>query len=152
MAEEQISVGEQAPKFFLPDQEEELVKMEDFSDKRILLSFHPFAWTSVCRNQMEALEENYEKFTEKNIVPLGVSIDPVPCKKAWAEDMGLEKLAILSDFWPHGQAAVKYGIFHQEKGFSERANIVIDEEGKVEYVKVYPLGELPDFEELLEEV
>lgn len=152
MAEDPISTGEKAPEFSLPDQSENLVKLEDFSGRKVLLSFHPLAWTGVCRNQMEALEEKYDKFAERDIVPLGISVDPVPSKQAWAEDMGLQNLRILSDFWPHGQMAVKYGVFIKEKGISERANIVVDEQGKVEYVKVYPIGELPDFAELLEEI
>ncbi len=152
MAEETITAGEQAPEFSLPDQNEELVELSDFAGKRVLLSFHPLAWTSVCRNQMEALEEKYDEFTRKNIVPLGISVDPVPSKQAWAEDMSLTELNLLSDFWPHGQMSVKYGIFLKDKGISERANIVVDEQGKVEHVKIYPIGELPDFDELLQEL
>ena len=43
-------------------------------------------------------------------------------------------------------------MFLEEKGFSERANVLIDEEGKVIWVKTYDIPELPDIEEVLKVV
>ena len=152
MSEGKLSAGDSAPDFALKAHDEEEVRLSDFAGKRVLLSFHPLAWTSVCRNQMSDLEANYQTFKEENVVPLGISVDPQPSKKAWAEDLRLENLKILSDFWPHGDVAGKYGLFREEDGISERANVLIDEEGKIEFIKIYSLGELPDIEELIEAV
>ena len=146
---EPIKVSDQAPDFTLKDQNENEVKLSELKGKQVLLSFHPLAWTSVCRKQMESLEVNYGKFQELNTVPLGLSVDSVPCKKAWAADMGLEKLQILADFWPHGGVAKSLGIFIEDRGISSRANIVVDEDQKVIFVKVYPIKELPDVQEIL---
>ncbi|NJF24226.1 peroxiredoxin [Thermococcus sp. Bubb.Bath] len=143
-----MKVGEKAPDFLLKDQNGEDFRLSDFRGKKVLLSFHPLAWTSVCEKQMKALDENYERFEKLNVVPVGISVDSVPTKKAWAEHMGLKKLRILSDFWPHGKVAKLYGLFREEGGFSERANVLVDEEGKVVFFKVYPIGELPDLEEV----
>jgi peroxiredoxin len=38
----------------------------------------------------------------------------------------------------------------EEKGISKRANIIIDEEGIVKWVKVYSIKQLPDINEVLE--
>jgi peroxiredoxin len=35
---------------------------------------------------------------------------------------------------------------------SERANIIIDEQGVVRWVKVYPMPQLPDIEEVFKEL
>jgi alkyl hydroperoxide reductase subunit AhpC len=35
------------------------------------------------------------------------------------------------------------------EGFSERANVIVDETGKIIFVKVYPIRELPDIREIL---
>ncbi|WP_367884295.1 hypothetical protein [Thermococcus sp. JCM 11816] len=43
---------------------------------------------------------------------------------------GLKRLRILSDFWPHGAVSKLYGIFREDGGFSERANVLVDEEGR----------------------
>lgn len=145
-----MKVGEKAPDFVLKDQDGKEFRLSGFRGKKVLLSFHPLAWTSVCEKQMRALEENYEKFESLNVVPVGISVDPIPTKKAWAEDIGLKKLRILSDFWPHGEVAKLYGIFREKEGFSERANILVDEEGKMIFFKVYPIRELPDLDEIFE--
>ncbi|MCO6042126.1 peroxiredoxin [Thermococcus alcaliphilus] len=143
-------IGEKAPDFVLKDQNGEEFKLSDFRGKKVLLSFHPLAWTGICEKQMKALEENYEKFETLNVLPVGISVDPVPSKKAWAEHMGLKKLGILSDFWPHGEVAKLYGLFREKDGISERANVLVDEEGKIAFYKVYPIGELPNLEEIFE--
>jgi peroxiredoxin len=145
-----VKVGGKAPDFVLKDQNGEEFKLSDFRGKKVLLSFHPLAWTGICEKQMKALEENYERFEELNVVPVGISVDSVPTKKAWAEHMGLKRLRILSDFWPHGEVAKLYGIFREDSGISERANVLIDEEGKVAFFKVYPISELPDLEEIFD--
>jgi len=85
-----------------------------------------------------------------NAVPLGLSIDSVPCKKAWAKSLGIEKLDLLSDFWPHGEFAAGLGLFIDKFGFSERANVILDEQRKAIFVKVYPLKELPNLDEILD--
>jgi peroxiredoxin len=144
-----IKVGDKVTDFTLKDQDENKITLSDFKGKRVLLSFHPMAWTGVCTDQMKALEANYSKFEELNTVPLGLSCDPVPTKKAWADDMGLEKLRILSDFWPHGKVAESLGLFRETSGISERANVVLDESGKAIFVKVYPIGDLPDIDEVI---
>ncbi|QDA31364.1 peroxiredoxin [Thermococcus indicus] len=143
-----MKIGEEAPDFVLKDQNGEDFRLSDFRGKKVLLSFHPLAWTGICEKQMKALEENHERFEGLNVVPVGISVDPVPSKKAWAEHIGLKKLRILSDFWPHGGVAKLYGLFCEKEGFSERANVLIDEEGKVAFFKVYPIREVPDLEEI----
>ncbi|MBC7122226.1 MAG: peroxiredoxin [Pseudothermotoga sp.] len=142
-------VGSTAPDFTLKDQDGNLIQLSSLKGRKVLLSFHPLAWTSVCADQMKSLELAYEEFESLKVVPLGISVDPVPSKKAWADALGLKKLRILSDFWPHGEVAKAFGIFRDKDGFSERANVLIDEEGKVIWMKVYPIKQLPDVGEIL---
>jgi peroxiredoxin len=144
-----IKKGDRAKEFTLKDQHDKDVQLSDFQEKKVLLSFHPLAWTSVCAEQMKALEANKKKFDALNAVALGLSIDTVPSKSAWAKELGIKNTTLLSDFWPHGKIAKAYGIFRETNGFSERANIVLDENHRVIFVNVYPLKELPDIEEIL---
>jgi peroxiredoxin len=140
-------VGSPAPAIALKDQDGDLVNLAALRGKRVLLSFHPLAWTEVCRLQMQALEAKMADFTRLGAVPLGVSVDSVPSKKAWAEAIGIERTRLLSDFWPHGGAAAAFGLFREREGFSERACVILDETGVIRFVKVYPLHEVPDIEE-----
>ena len=144
-----IAVGDMASDFVLKDNRVQDVRLSDYRGKKVLLSWHPLAWTGVCANQMKALEDNLSEFEKYNTVPLGMSIDSYPSKNAWAKELGIANVKLLADFWPHGKVAQDYGLFLEEKGFSERANVLIDEEGKVIWVKTYDVPVLPDIEEVL---
>ena len=147
-----IAVGEMAPDFVLKDNRVQDVRLSEYRGKKVLLSWHPLAWTGVCAEQMKALEANLAEFEKYNTVPLGMSIDSYPSKNAWAKELGVANVKLLADFWPHGKVAQDYGLFIEEKGFSERANVLIDETGKVVWVKVYEIPELPDIAEVLSKV
>ena len=73
-----------------------------------------------------------------------LSIDSHPCKNAWAKELGIAQVKLLADFWPHGEVAQEYGLFREKEGVSERANVLIGADGKVIWVKVYPISELQD--------
>ena len=141
-------IGNEILDFRLRDHKEDEVHLRDFRGKKVLLSFHPLAWTKICTEQMSSLEEKHELFTKLNTVAFGISVDPIPSKRAWAKELGITHIRLLSDFWPHGEVARKYGIFREKEGFSERANIIIDEEQKVIFFKIYSLHELPDITEI----
>ena len=104
----------------------------------------------MCTDQMRSLQVNFEKFQALNTVPFGLSVDSSPCKKAWAAVLSIRDVSLLCDFWPHGKVAQDYGIFIDEFGMSQRANIIIDETGIVRWVKVYELSEMPDINEVLQ--
>jgi peroxiredoxin len=148
--ENRVKVGEGLKDFSLQDQDEEMFVLSKFKGKRVLLSFHPLAWTSVCSLQMKSLEKSREAFESFNTVAVGVSVDTVPSKKAWAKSLGIEHTRLLSDFWPHGRVAETYGIFRSKYGTSERANIIVDENQKIAFFKVYPIGQLPDIQEIID--
>jgi peroxiredoxin len=143
-------VGGAAPDFELKDQDGEKATLSEHRGKMVLLSFHPLAWTSVCAKQMISLEENMERFRDLNTVPVGISCDPVPSKKAWAESIDIEETRLPSDFWPHGEYSRKLGLFRERSGTSERANVIVDPEGKIIFAKVYPSSEVPDIDEIIE--
>jgi peroxiredoxin len=144
-----IKTGDNFGDFILKNHQDLAINTTSLIGKKILLSFHPLAWTPVCSQQMQSLENNYQTFKSCNTVPLGISVDSVPCKKAWAENLGIANLDLLADFWPHGGLASRLGIFIEQFGFSERANIVLDEQRVAIFVKVYPIKQLPDVLEVI---
>ena len=148
MAEKSLSVGTKVKDFTLKDQNGKEFKLSAYKGKKVLLSFHPLAWTSICAKQMQALEKNLKVFEKTGTVAVGLSVDSVPCKTAWAKSLKIRKTQLLADFWPHGGVASSLGLF-RKGGTSERANILIDEKGKVAWIKVYPIGELPNIREVL---
>jgi len=146
---EAVKYGRKVNDFTLKDQNGQDFHLADYQGKRVLLSFHPLAWTPVCGQQMQSLEKSKKALDKLNTVAVGLSIDTVPCKAAWAKSLKIKNTRLLSDFWPHGALAKSLGILRAE-GFSERANIILDEAGKVMFVKVYPIRQLPDMGEILD--
>ena len=146
-----VQVGKKIKDFILKDQHGEDFDSAAHKGKKVLLSFHPLAWTSICAQQMQALEKNRVALAKLNTIAVGLSIDSVPCKDAWAKSLKIKNTKLLSDFWPHGGVAKSLGILRAE-GFSERANLIVGEEGKVIFVKVYPIKELPDMMEIISEI
>ncbi|UCE20407.1 MAG: redoxin domain-containing protein [Gemmatimonadota bacterium] len=141
-------VGEKAPDFELPAVGDKRVRLSNFAgEKNVILSFHPLAWTGLCAAQMQDLEKNIEKWIETDTVALGVSVDSIPTKDAWADSLGVTHVEFLSDFEPKGEVAQMYGVY-RENGFSERAIFVIDREGTIRFAKVYPIKEKPDLSEI----
>jgi len=89
------------------------------------------------------------KFEGYNTQVLGISVDHVPCLKAWAESLGGISFPLLSDFWPHGAVAQKFGVLRGE-GYTERALFIVDENGIVRYVDIHDIDDQPDNEELFQ--
>ncbi len=96
---------------------------------------------------MPSYEMDLPKFEGYNTQVLGISVDHVPCLKAWAESLGGIHYPLLSDFWPHGQVAQQYGVFREE-GHSERALFVVDKQGVVRYAHIHDINQQPDNEEV----
>lgn len=85
---------------------------------------------------------------------LDISVDSIPSHVAWRErEIGAVTIPICADFYPHGEVTKAFGIMREGApvpGISERAAFVVDKDGVVRWAKVYPIDELPDFDELLE--
>ncbi len=144
-----IKIGDKAPDFTLKNQNNKDVSLSSLKGKKVLLSFHPLAWTSVCAIQMKILELKHDEMEKLNTIALGMSVDNAYCKLEWARSLCIEKTDLLADFWPHGEIAKKYSLFLENAGISGRANILVDEKGNIEWIKVYEMSEVPDIEEII---
>ena len=145
-----VRPGDIGKNFSLKDQNDKTFDLLENSGRITLLSFHPLAWTAYCAGQMNSLEKNREILDSLSTIAVGISVDSVPCKKAWADSLGIKNTRLLCDFWPHGKVAQMYGIFRDTNGFSERANIIVDEHQKVLFTRVYPVHSIPDISEIID--
>jgi peroxiredoxin len=83
-----------------------------------------------------------DKFEGLNAQVLGISVDHVPCLKAWADSLGGITFPLLSDFCPQAAVAKKYGVRRKE-GFSERAIFVLDKFGVIRYIDIHEITDRP---------
>jgi alkyl hydroperoxide reductase subunit AhpC len=59
---------------------------------------------------------------------------------------------LVSDFWPHGLVASKYGVFNEELGRSDRSIFIVDKQGILQWIKRYERGVFPENEPILAEL
>lgn len=146
-----LKVGDKAPDFTLPTVSGEKVSLNQYLGKKnIVLSFEPAAWTPLCSDQWPGYNIIKNIFDRCDSVLLGITVDNLPALYAWTKQMGLW-FPVLSDFWPHGAVAEKYGVLRSD-GVSERALFVIDKRGIVRYIDVHDINKRPPLEDLVNEL
>jgi peroxiredoxin len=144
-----VKVGDRAPDFTLPSISEEKVSLSQYwGKKNIVLSFVPAAWTPVCSDQWPGYNIIKDIFDQNDAILLGITVDNVPTLYAWTNQMGKLWFPVLSDFWPHGAVAKKYGIL-RSNGVSERALFVIDKKGVIRSIDVHDINKRPPLEDLV---
>jgi peroxiredoxin (alkyl hydroperoxide reductase subunit C) len=144
-----VKAGDRAPDFTLPSISEEKVSLNQYRGKKnVVLSFVPAAWTPVCSDQWPGYNIVKDIFDENNAILLGITVDNTPTLYAWTNQMGKLWFPVLSDFWPHGAVAQKYGVL-RSNGVSERALFVIDKKGILRYINVNDINKRPSLEDLI---
>ena len=147
-----VKIGQKAPGFTLPAVAGEKVSLQDyFGKKNVVLSFVPAAWTPVCSDQWPGYNIVKDLFDEHNTILLGITVDNIPTLFSWTNQMGKLWFPVLSDFYPHGQVAKRYGILRSD-GVSERALFVIDKKGIIRYMDVHDINQRPSLEILIKEL
>ena len=131
-----VKIGEPAPDFTLPSISGEDVTLSDYRGKKhVVLSFVPAAFTPVCSDQWPGYNIVKGLFEENEAILLGITVDNIPTLYAWTQQMGQLWFPVLSDFWPHGAVASRYGVLRSD-GVSERALFVIDKAGVLRAIHV----------------
>jgi len=144
-----VKVGDRSPNFTLPSVSGEKVSLSQFQGKKnVVLSFVPAAWTPVCSDQWPGYNIAKDIFNQYDAMLLGITVDNIPTLFAWTNQMGQLWFPVLSDFWPHGAVAKRYGVL-RSNGVSERALFAIDKKGIIRYIDVHDINKRPSLEDLM---
>jgi len=144
-----VKASDRAPDFTLSSVSGEKVSLSQFRGKKnVVLSFVPAAWTPVCSDQWPGYNIAKDIFSRYDAILLGVTVDNIPTLFAWTNQMGQLWFPVLSDFWPHGAVAKRYGVL-RSNGVSERALFVIDKAGIIRYIDVHDINKRPPLEDLM---
>jgi peroxiredoxin len=145
-----VAVGDPAPDFSLPAVSGETVSLNQYRGERnVVISFVPAAWTPVCSDQWPGYNIARELFAVHDAMLLGITVDNLPTLYAWTRQMGTLWFPVLSDFWPHGQVADRFGVLRQD-GTAERALFVIDKNGIIRYISVSDINRRPRLKDLVD--
>ncbi len=144
-----VKVGQVAPAFALPSLSGETVRLRQFRGKKnVVLSFVPAAWTPVCSDQWPGYNLARDLFEAREAVLLGITVDNLPTLFSWTRQMGELWFPVLSDFWPHGRVAGRYGVLRSD-GTAERALFVVDKKGILRWIDVHDINRRPPLEDLI---
>lgn len=152
-----VLVSKAAPDFIAPavmpnGTIEENFSLSSLKGKYVVLFFYPLDFTFVCPTEILAHDKRIEKFNEKGVEVVGVSIDSQFTHFAWRSTslddggIGSVRFPLVADIKHDITRA--YGIEHPD-GVAMRASFLIDREGIVQHqvVNNLPLGR--DVDEML---
>jgi peroxiredoxin (alkyl hydroperoxide reductase subunit C) len=145
-----VKVGDPAPRFTLPALTGESISLAQYRGTRnVVISFIPAAWTPVCSDQWPGYNIARDVFERYDAILLGITVDNLPTLHAWTRQMGDLWFPVLSDFWPHGEAAGRFGVLRTD-GTAERALFVIDKAGIIRSITVSDINRRPDLKEIVD--
>jgi peroxiredoxin (alkyl hydroperoxide reductase subunit C) len=137
-----IAAGTPAPPFTLRTADGEPFTREDLLGRTSVLIFYPYAFTSVCADQLSLYEEVLPELAERGATAFAISTDSVAAQAAFAERLG-SSIAQLSDFEPKGAASRAFGVLH-EAGHPQRALVIVGPDGVVAWSYQAPsIDDLP---------
>ena len=134
MSEHQLSPGDNAPDFTLPDSDGKDVSLADFRGQSVVVYFYPAAGTPGCTKQACDFRDNLSELNDAGYQILGISPDK-PEKLAKFADAEKLTFRLLSD--PEKAVLTAWGAFGEKKNYGKvvqgviRSTFVIDPEGTI---------------------
>jgi thioredoxin-dependent peroxiredoxin len=129
-----VEAGQEAPDFELTSDAGARVRLSQFRGRPVVLYFYPKDDTPGCTAQACDIRDNFDAFTERGAVVLGVSADDESSHVKFKEKYGLP-FTLLAD--PTHEVSEQYGTW-VEKNFGgkkymgvERSTFLIDPEGRI---------------------
>ena len=130
-----LKIGQKAPEFSLPNQDDTIISLKDFKGQKLLIWFFPKASTSGCTKEGIGFNELIKNFNKQNISILGVSKDSVKAQKNFCTKNEF-KFDILSD--TELSVLKKYKAWGLKKMYGReyegilRISYLVDEDGIIE--------------------
>ena len=148
----ELSPGDAAPDFTLPTHNEGELNLAWYQGrKNVVLAFYPGDWTPVCATQIPEYQKIIDRFEQHQCQLLCISVDSIPCHKAWAKSLGGLSFPLMSDFYPHGEVCRRYGAL-TSRGYSDRVVFLIDRKGIIRFIERVDMAQLPDNDSLFDEL
>jgi len=144
----QLTAGDPAPPFELPDQDGDAVRLSDFKGQKVLVYFYPKADTPGCTAQSCSVRDARADFEGLGIAAVGISPDPPTAPTAFDAKYGLG-FPLLADV-DHAVADA-YGTWGEKSLYGRkymgiiRSSFLIGEDGRIleAWYKVSPKDTVP---------
>ena len=129
-----LQKGDKAPYFEGPDQDGNIIRLSDFTGRRLVLYFYPKDSTPGCTAEACDLRDNYERFLSQGYAVVGVSKDSAASHQKFIAKYGLP-FPLISD--PETAILQAYEAWGEKKNYGKvsmgtlRKTYVIDENGVI---------------------
>ncbi len=152
-----LNVGDKAPEFCLPNQDEVEICLRDLKGKWIVLYFYPKDNTPGCTTEACDFTASLPDFESLDAIVLGVSPDSPKKHKNFIEKKSL-KITLLAD--EEKEVCESYGVWQLKKLYGReymgvvRSTFLIDPDGKIaeKWEKVKVKGHVEAVKEKLKEL
>jgi len=130
--------GMKAPNFILQNHQSKFFKLSSFKGKSpVIIYFYPKAGTPGCTKQACGIRDDLNKFKDKNIVVLGISIDSKKDIKRFVRENNIN-FPLLSD--NNKIVTAKYGVLRDD-GKAKRVTFIVDKKGIIaKIIEVYDVS------------
>ncbi len=134
---EKLVEGQKAPLFAGKSQDGEIISLESYKGKKVVLYFYPKDNTSGCTAEALNLNEHLAEFVNKGFVIIGVSPDNETSHRKFIDKHGLQ-FDLVAD--PDKEILQKYGVWAEKKMYGKtymgvvRTTFIIDEKGLIEKI------------------
>jgi peroxiredoxin Q/BCP len=138
-----LATGDAAPPFALTDQHGEIVRLEDFRGRKLLVYFYPKADTPGCTTQSCDVRDHRQEFVDLGVDVVGISPDEPGAQLAFDRKFSLG-FPLLAD--TDHAVADAWGTWGEKKLYGKaymgvvRSSFLVDEDGRIEqaWYKVSP--------------
>jgi peroxiredoxin Q/BCP len=117
-----LEVGDKAPAFSLPDQDDKRVALKDLKGKPAIVYFYPADDTPGCTKEACQFNENLTTFSRAGVKVVGISPDGAAKHRRFREKYGL-KFPLLSD--PEHKTMEAYGAWGEKTMYGKKTVGVI---------------------------
>jgi len=126
-------LGQKAPEFVLPDNENNIRSLDEFTERgTVVLAFFPFAFSGVCDKEMCTFRDSLGTLRALKAMTVGISVDSTYSLRAFAQTYNLQ-FPLLSDF--NRRVAKLYCVLQDSwigldyKGVAKRSVFLVDGRG-----------------------
>ncbi len=133
----QLKEGMKAPLFSGKNQNGDIISLEEFKGKKVVLYFYPKDNTPGCTSEACDLNDNYGDFQGKGFEVVGVSPDGETSHRKFIEKFGLQ-FSLIAD--TEHKILKDYGVWGEKSMYGKtymgvnRTTIIINETGIIEKI------------------
>jgi thioredoxin-dependent peroxiredoxin len=130
----QLTIGDKAPDFAIPDQDGLVHKLSDYAGRKLVIYFYPKDDTPGCTAQACNLRDNYYDLRLKGYEVIGVSVDSEKSHQKFIQKFELP-FTLLAD--TEKEMVTAYGVWQEKSMYGRkymgvmRYTFIIDEQGLI---------------------